>query len=68
MFLGEDLLPLLVLALGGAMVAGNLMAVVRPPDQPRREGDLERAPVMRSVVMGLVGLLASLWAIATLVS
>jgi len=67
-FLGDNLLPLLVLALGGAMFAGNLMAVMRPPNQPRREGDLERAPVARSVVMGLLGLAASLWAIATLVS
>jgi hypothetical protein len=31
MFLGEDLLQWLLLALGGALFAGNLMAVVRPP-------------------------------------
>ena len=67
MFLGEDLLPYLVLALGGALAVGNLLALVRPPEQ-RREGELERAPVGRSVVMGLVGLLAAVWAIASLVS
>ena len=43
MFLGDDLLPLLVLALGGALAFGNLLAIVRPPSNPG-EGDLERAP------------------------
>ncbi|MEJ7585863.1 MAG: hypothetical protein WKF43_17670 [Acidimicrobiales bacterium] len=51
-FLGNDLLPYLVLALGGAMVAGNLAAVLRPrPQGTRRVGDLDRAPVARSMVM-----------------
>ncbi|SVA77030.1 uncharacterized protein METZ01_LOCUS129884, partial [marine metagenome] len=31
MFLGEDLLGWLLLALGGAMAVGNLVALVRPP-------------------------------------
>ncbi|HUR18438.1 MAG TPA: hypothetical protein VMZ51_05800 [Acidimicrobiales bacterium] len=66
MFFGEDLLPLLVLALGAAMVAGNGMALVRPPAQ-RREGELERAPAGRSIVMIGIGLLATLWALASLV-
>jgi hypothetical protein len=66
-FLGEDLLAYLVLALGGALAAGNLLALVRPPEQ-RKEGDLDRAPVGRSLVMGLVGLVAAIWAIASLVS
>jgi hypothetical protein len=43
-FLGENLIVWLLLALGGALFAGNLMALVRPPAQPRDEGDLERAP------------------------
>ncbi len=67
MFLGEDLLAYLVLALGGALVAGNVMALVRPP-RKRDEGDLERPPVGRSVTMAVVGLLAAVWAIASLVS
>ncbi|MDP9403519.1 MAG: hypothetical protein M3P85_09350 [Actinomycetota bacterium] len=66
MFLGEDLLPLLVLALGAAMAMGNGLALVRPPDRPR-EGELERAPAGRSVVMIGVGLLAALWALASLI-
>ena len=68
-FLGKDLLPYLVLALGGAMVAGNLAAVLRPrPQRTRRDGDLERAPVARSMVMVVVGLVAGLWALISLLA
>lgn len=67
MFLGDDLLPYLVLALGGALVVGNGLALLRPrPDV--EEGELARAPVGRSVVMVLVGLVATVWALATLTS
>ena len=64
---GPDLLRYLVLALGGALVVGNVLALVRPPERPQ-EGELGRAPVARTVVMALVGGLASLWAIATILS
>lgn len=67
MFLGDDLLPLLVLALGAAMVAGNGLALVRPPEAPR-EGELDRAPATRSIVMIVVGLVAATWALASLAS
>ena len=67
MFLGEDLLPLLVLALGAAMVVGNGLALVRPPVSPK-DGELERAPAGRSLVMIAVGLVAAVWALASLVS
>jgi hypothetical protein len=66
-FLGEDLLPLLVLALGAAMVVGNGLALVRPPVSPE-DGELERAPAGRSLVMIAVGLMAAVWALASLVS
>lgn len=66
MFLGDDLLKWLVLALGGALFAGNLMALVKPPPTPK-EGDLAKAPTARSVFMGLVGLVAAIWALASLV-
>ena len=65
-FLGDDLLAWLVLALGGALFAGNLMALVKPP--PRKEGDLEKAPIARSVLMGLIGLLAAVWSLASLLT
>ena len=67
MFLGDDLLPYLVLAIGGALFVGNALAVVRPPARPR-EGELERAPVGRSLLMAGLGLVAALWAIASLVA
>lgn len=67
MFLGEDLLAWLVLALGGALFVGNLLAVVRPPERPHADGDLVRAPVARSIVMAIVGFVAALWALGSLV-
>ena len=68
-FLGSDLLAYLLLAFGAAMVAGNLAAVLRPPAKgPRHEGDLERAPVVRSMVMVAIGLVAAIWALVSLVA
>ncbi|HVF75930.1 MAG TPA: hypothetical protein VM938_12865 [Acidimicrobiales bacterium] len=67
MFLGDDLLPYLVLALGGAMFVGSTLAVVRPPERTR-EGELERAPIGRSMAMAAVGLVAALWALASLIA
>jgi len=64
---GPDLLVYLVLALGGALVVGNVLALVRPPERPS-EGELDKAPVARSVVMAVVGGIAAVWAIATLLS
>ena len=66
MFLGENLLAWLVLALGGALFVGNLLAVVKPPETARTETDLPKAPVARSIAMSLVGLVAAVWAIASL--
>jgi hypothetical protein len=65
-FLGDDLLAWLVLALGGALFVGNLMALVKPP--PPKEGDLAKAPVGRSVLMGLIGLIAAVWSLASLIN
>jgi hypothetical protein len=64
-FLGEDLLAWLLLALGGALAVGNALALVRPPRETRR-GELARAPVARSVVMAVVGLVTAIWALASL--
>jgi len=66
-FLGEDLLPWLTLALGGALAVGTLLALVRPPEDPD-EGDLVRPPLARSLVMIAVGTLAAVWGIASLAS
>ena len=66
MFLGEDLLAWMVIALGGAMFAGNLAALVRPPKQRRDANDLTQAPVVRSVVMATIGAIAARWALVSL--
>ncbi len=63
--LGDDLLEWLLLALGGALFVGNVLAVVKPPPQPR-SGELERAPVARSLAMAGLGLVAALWALGSL--
>ncbi len=67
MFLGEDLLAYLVLAIGGAMAVGSIAALVRPPEA-RAEGDLERPPLTRSLVMAAVGTVAAIWAVASLIA
>ena len=68
LLLGDNLLPLLVLALGGAMAVGSILALVRPPAAPTHEGDLPRAPVVRTVAFASIGLLAALWAFASLIA
>ena len=68
LLLGDNLLPYLVLALGGAMAVGSILALVRPPAAPAQKGDLARAPVARTVTFALIGLLAALWAFASLVA
>lgn len=68
MFLGEDLILWLLLALGGALFAGNLLAIIRPPEQQRDEDLLERAPVGRSLLYAGLGLVAAVWALASLIA
>lgn len=65
-FLGDDLLAYLLLAFGGAMLVGNLLAVFRPP--PRMQADGARAPLGRSLAMAALGAVAFLWALASLVN
>jgi hypothetical protein len=69
-FLGDDLIVYLVLAMGGALVAGNVAALLRPPARAARDDDgrLERAPVVRSMIMAGIGLVAAIWALLSLVS
>ena len=67
MFLGEDLLAWLVLALGGALCVGNVMAIVKPPTQRKADTDLVRAPLSRTILMAVVGGVAAIWALASLI-
>lgn len=67
MFPVSELLPLLVLALGGAMLVGPLLAIVRPRPEVR-EGELDRPPLGRSLAFMAVGLVGVIWALATVFS
>jgi hypothetical protein len=64
----QTLLAYLVLAFGGAMAVGNVLAVLRPPSAPRNQGDLPSAPKGRSITFAVLGGLASLWALASLLT
>ena len=66
MLLGEDLLAWMMLALGGALAAGNVLAIVRPPVDAK-DGDLPRAPVGRSAMMALIGGFVAVWGLASLI-
>ena len=63
--LGNDLLQWLILAFGGALALGNLLALVRPRPASN-DGDLVRPPLLRSLTMVLLGTLAAIWAFASL--
>ena len=67
MFLGENLIEWLLLALGGAMALGNLIALVRPPKRPRAT-DLTRPLLWRSLTYLAIGLVVVAWALAGLTS
>lgn len=68
MLFGENILALLMLALGGAMAAGNAAALLRPRPRKHDADDLERAPVGRCLLYMVVGLVAAVWALASLLS
>ena len=69
--LGPHFLQFLLLALAGALVVGNVLALVRPPagkaDDPGRSSP-ERPPLGRSTVMIGLGLVVVIWTVATLVT
>ncbi len=71
LFLGDDFLPWIVLALGAAMVAGNVLALVRPPaargDEARPDPSA-KPPVVRAAVMIVIGAIAAIWGIASLIA
>lgn len=68
MFFGEDLIVWLLLAMGGALFVGNVMALVRPPAVRKSDDDLEQAPRSRSITMAAIGLVVAIAALASLVS
>ena len=66
MFLGEDLLAWLLLAIGGALGVGNVLAIVRPPIDPDT-GEPRIAPRGRSAGMAAVGFVVAIWGLASLI-
>jgi hypothetical protein len=64
--LGEDLLAWILLAIGGALAVGTALALVRPRPETSDDDDLERPPLARSVVMILVGSVAAVWGLASI--
>ena len=67
-FLGENLITWLVLALGGALAVGNVLALVKPPAQQSDAENLVKAPVTRTLVMAIIGAIAAIWAFVSLVA
>ena len=68
MFLGEDLLPWLVLAFGAALAVGNGLALVRPPRGDDPDEVPTRPPLARSLVMIGLGVVAAVWDLASLIT
>ena len=65
-FLGEDILVLLMLAVGGALALGTATALIRPKSDVA-DNELERPPLGRSLLQIAIGLVVVIWAIASLV-
>ena len=68
MLFGDDLIVWLLLAMGGALFVGNVMALVRPPQTKRDEADLELAPRRRSITMATLGFVVAAVALASLLA
>ena len=67
--LGDDLLPYLVLAFGGAMAIGTAVGLLRPPEQRRGEdAATPQVSKARAFVFITVGTVAAIWALASLLS
>lgn len=66
MFLGEDLLAWLLLALGGALGVGNVLAIFRPPLDPET-GEPREVRTSRSAAMAAIGFIVAIWGLATLI-
>lgn len=67
MFLGDDLLVWLTLAFGAAMAVGNGLALFKPRTNVA-DDEVERPPLGRSLVMILIGTVAAVWALVSLIS
>jgi hypothetical protein len=63
-----DLLAWLLLAFGGAMVVGNVAALIRPPAPKPGELPAEPPSTARALAFVALGAIAAIWALASLLS
>lgn len=68
LFLGENLLPLLALAFGGALIVGPIFALIKPPETKKNDTDLDRPPLVRTLVFVALGAVMTVWALASLLA
>lgn len=69
MIFGENLLALLVLAIGAALAFGNFMALVRPRNvEQLADDEVERPPLLRTIGMIVLGLILTVWALGSLLT
>jgi len=74
----DEVLRELLVAMGGALFVGNLMALLRRraparaarpgPSDPEEPNALPQAPLARTVTYLVIGFVVALWGIASLVS
>jgi hypothetical protein len=64
LFLGENFFPWMMVALGGALVVGNLLAWFRPPAAAQGK----RPPLSRTITMSVLGALAFGWGLITILA
>lgn len=64
--LGDNFLAYLTLALGAALAVGNALALARP--RVDENGEEQRAPLGRALIMIALGGVPALWALATIVN
>ena len=67
----DEVLRELLVAMGAALFVGNLMALIRrrapaPPAQSEDGHALQQAPVARTVLYLVIGLVIAVWGIASL--
>ena len=65
--LGDDFLAYLTLAIGGALVVGNGLALLRP-QASGPDGEAVKAPLGRSMIQITIGGVAAIWALATILN
>ena len=64
LFLGKDFFPWMMIAIGGALVVGNLLAWFRPPAAAQGK----KPPLSRALTMSALGVVAFGWGLITILA